>query len=221
MPGLLKKRNANKLAKETTILATSDVGVHSDNFDSKPMNDVNLDSKMLQNENDDLNFQLNDIVASNQLQNVNFDSNLTQDYNIDELCTDIKEMYQASTFSFEQVCEVFDSLHFCSKFNNHKQKKFKVIFLQLIYWEGKNTKFLVIIIKLIILWLYSQRFCFIRCNVSLLHISLSCYSYLVLKLKFFKLIVYSFYIKELDNYTKLYKKYFFCLKYGKILAFLC
>ena len=122
VPGLLEKRKANKLAKETASFSSSDVRVHSSNVDSNPLNNENLKSKMLQNENVDLNVVLNDIVASNQLNNDNVQSNLLQNSNIDEICNEFKEMYQASTFSFMQVCEVLYSLHICNEFNNHKSK---------------------------------------------------------------------------------------------------
>ena len=84
VPGLLEKRKANKLAKETAVFASSDVEVHSEN----------VQSNLINNEN----------VASNQLKNGNFQSKGMQDYNVDELCNDFKEIYQASTFSFMQVC---------------------------------------------------------------------------------------------------------------------
>ena len=87
VPGLLEKRKANKLAKET-----ADDGVNDEN------------------------------VNSNQMKNDNVQSSLRQNDNIDGLCNDFKEMYQASTFSFKQVCKVFYSLYIFIEFNNHKQK---------------------------------------------------------------------------------------------------
>ena len=123
VPGLLEKRKANKLAKETASFSSSDVRVHSSNVDSNPLDNEKLKSNMLQNENVDLNVVLNDIVASNQLHNDNVQSNLLQNSNVDELYNDFKEMYQVSTFSFMQDCEVFDSLYICNEFNDHKQKK--------------------------------------------------------------------------------------------------